>query len=169
MAETPLSFPNCRFYVEIEQTTVAVFTEVAGLQLELEVLEYQEGGENAFVHRLPGRMKVGNLTLKRGLIRSGEFFDWFLAVARGQVDRRNVSVYLYDAKGEVVATWEFVKAYPVKWIGPQLTADGKVAAIETLELAHQGLNAGNANAKGVSAGNGNASASVNASAVVPTR
>lgn len=167
MPDSPISFPNCRFYVEIDHKTVAVFTEVAGLQLELEVLEYQEGGENAFVHRLPGRMKVGNLTLKRGLIRSSEFYDWFLALARGEIDRRNVSVYLYDPKGETVATWEFAKAYPVKWIGPQLTADGKVAAIETLELAHQGLNAGNANAKGVSAGS--AGASLNGSAVVSTR
>lgn len=135
-------YPDCRFYVEIDGKKEAVFTEVSGLQIEMEVMEYQEGGNNDFVHRLPGPTKVSNLTLKRGMTRSNDFFKWYTEVARGQIRRYNVSVVMYDVGGKELTRWDFVKAYPVKWIGPQLTAAGSAAAIETLELAHAGLRLG---------------------------
>jgi len=133
------AYPNCRFYVQIDESIQAVFTEVSGLQLEMEVMEYAEGGNNAFVHRLPGRTKVSNLTLKRGLTGSNEFFKWYLEVAQGKITRRHVSVIMYDVHGDELSRWEFIDAYPVKWIGPQLNAGGAAVAIETLELAHSGM------------------------------
>ncbi len=135
-------YPNCRFYVEIDGIMEAVFTDVSGLQVEMEVFEYAEGGNNNFVHRLPGRTKVSNITLKRGMTGSNDFFKWYAEVASGTIKRRNVSVILYDVRGTELTRWSFVKAYPVKWIGPQLSAAGHDAAIETLELAHEGLNLG---------------------------
>jgi phage tail-like protein len=131
--------PNCRFYVEISGLAQAVFTEMSGLQLETTITEYEEGGNNGFVHRLPGRTKVSNLTLKRGVTNSNEFFKWYLDILQGKISTRNVSVVMYDGQGNQVARWNFAKAYPVKWVGPQFAADGKNAAIETLELAHDGL------------------------------
>jgi phage tail-like protein len=133
------SFPSCRFYVEIDGMPEAVFTEVGGLQVEMDVLEYQEGGMNDFVYRLPGRTKVSNITLKRGMARGNGFFRWCMDVAGGQIDRRNVSVVMYDVAGKEVLRWDFAGAYPVKWVGPQFQAAGNVPAIETLELAHNGL------------------------------
>jgi phage tail-like protein len=132
-------FANCRFYVDIGGATQAVFTEMSGLQVETTVLEYEEGGSNGFVHRLPGRSKVSNLTLKRGVTNSNELFKWYVEILNGKISRRNVSVKMYDSEGGLLAQWSFANAYPVKWIGPQLSAEGKVAAIETLELAHDGL------------------------------
>jgi phage tail-like protein len=131
--------PSCRFYVEMGTDTQAVFTEVSGLQVEMDVMSYEEGGMNGFVHRLPGRTKMGNLTLKRGMTCSNDFFTWYIQVAGGQIKRRNLSVVLYDVTGKKVLRWNFANAYPVKWTGPQFTADGSAAAIETLELAHDGL------------------------------
>jgi phage tail-like protein len=131
--------PNCRFYVQIDGFAQAVFTEMSGLQVETAVTEYEEGGNNGFVHRLPGRTRVSNLTLKRGVTNSNDFFKWYLDILQGKITTRNVSVVMYDVEGEQLAKWNFAKAYPVKWIGPQFAADGKNAAIETLELAHDGL------------------------------
>lgn len=134
--------PNCRFYVEINGIPKAVFTEVSGLQVETEVMEYAEGGNNGFVHRLPGRTKVGNVTLKRGMTASNDFLKWYLEIAHGRITRRNLSVVMYDVEGTELLRWNFVQAYPVKWQGPQFTAEGKAMAVETLELAHGGLEAG---------------------------
>jgi phage tail-like protein len=132
-------FANCRFYVRIGNETQAVFTEVGGLQVETTVQDYEEGGNNAFVHRLPGRTKVGNLTLKRGITQGNEFFKWYSDVASGRIDRKNVSLVVFSPKGDVIAQWDFEGAFPIKWVGPQLVADGTALAVETLELAHAGL------------------------------
>jgi phage tail-like protein len=142
MPENPESYGNCRFYVEINDTFQAVFTEVGGLQVELDVFEYEEGGQNDVPHRLPGRAKMSNLTLKRGMTRSNEFCRWCLDVAAGKLTRYNVSVVMIDTQKKTVATWKFENAYPVKWVGPQFVADGAAAAVETLELAHTGMKLG---------------------------
>ena len=136
----PIDFyGNFRFYVEIDGLAQAVFTEMSGLQVETDVMEYEEGGSNGFVHRLPGRTKVGTLTLKRGVTRSNEFFKWCNEIMHGTVSARNISVVMYDGAGEEMTRWSFANAYPIKWTGPQFDADGKAAAVEAIELAHDGL------------------------------
>ena len=85
-------------------------------------------------------MKVGNITLKRGLTRSNDFLLWCMnAALKKPMDRRNVSVVMYDVAGKAVIRWNFIKAFPVKWVGPQFTADSSTMAIESVELAHEGL------------------------------
>src|ERR1043165_3545360 len=84
--------PACRFYVEIDSMTQAVFSEVSGLGIEMVVEEVEEGGNNGFVHRLPGRCKVSNLTLKRGITNSNDFLKWITEVARGEIKKKNVTV-----------------------------------------------------------------------------
>ncbi|RAQ97519.1 phage tail protein [Thermogemmatispora tikiterensis] len=136
------AYPGCRFYVLFEGQAQGVFTEVSGLQVEMDVLEYQEGGNNGFVYRLPGFTKVSNLTLKRGLTTSNEFYRWLADVASGRLKRRHISVVMYDVAGKELMRWNFLNAYPVKWVGPQLRAPDNTAAIETLELAHEGVTLG---------------------------
>lgn len=133
------AYPICRFYVMFDDKAQGVFTEVSGLQVEMDVMEYQEGGNNGFVHRLPGYTKISNLTLKRGMTSSNEFYKWFMEVASGKIKRRHVSVMMYDVEGKKLMQWDFTNAYPVKWIGPQFRATDTAAAIETLELAHEGV------------------------------
>jgi phage tail-like protein len=82
---------------------------------------------------------VGNLTLKRGVARTGQFLKWQMEVAKGQITRRNISVVMYDSAGLELMRWNFANAYPVKWVGPGLNAEQATAAVETLELAHGGL------------------------------
>jgi phage tail-like protein len=136
-------YSNCRFYVIVESLTKAVFTELSGLQMETEVFEYQEGGNNSYVHRLPGRTKVGNITLKRGMTSGNELFTWYLENQQGKrITRRSVSVVMYDTIGNELMRWNFINAFPVKWVGPQFTAGGNQAAVETLEIAHDGIHIG---------------------------
>jgi phage tail-like protein len=131
--------PSFRFYLEVANVLEAVFTEVSGLQTEMETVGIEEGGINGFTRRVPGRVKVSNLTLKRGMTRSNDFIKWFMSTRPGSVDRRNISLVLYDVKGEKIASWHFQNAYPVKWVGPQFTSDGNAVAVETVELAHEGM------------------------------
>ncbi len=133
------AYANCRFYIKLDNVPQAVFTEVSGLQLEVAVEDYEEGGNNGFVHRLPGHARSGSVTLKRGMTRSNELVRWCAEVTQGQVKRRNLSVVMYDAAGSELCRWDLLNAYPFKWIGPQLAADGTTIAIETLEFAHEGL------------------------------
>lgn len=139
MAEKTDAYAAARFYVQIEGVHHAVFTEISGLQVETEVLEFREGGNNGFIHRLPGPIRVGNVTLKHGLVGDAELFAWYMRVARGLFEPRNLSVIIYNSEGHETARWSFAKAYPVRWVGPMLTGDGDTYAVETLELAHAGL------------------------------
>lgn len=134
--------PARRFYVEVAGVPMAVFTEVSGLQVEMQVFEYQEGGNNGFIHRLPGPVKVGNITLKRGITASNDFFKWCMEVATQKVNRQHVSVLMHDTRGTEVIRWNFQNAYPVKWVGPAFSSTSTSTAIETLELAHDGLELG---------------------------
>ena len=135
----PDAFPNCRFYLEIGNDPKAVFTEVSGLQVEMETFDYQEGGMNGAVHRLPGRVTTSNLTLKRGMTRGNELLKWVMDAAAGKIVRQNVTLVMFDVSGTKLATWNFENAYPVKWVGPQLEAAGNAVAVETLELAHDAM------------------------------
>lgn len=133
------AYANCRFYVEIDGQSRAVFTEMSGLQVETDVTEYQEGGNNAFVHRLPGRTKVSTISLRRGITAGNEFFKWYLEILQGKINPKHMSVVVYDPQGKELMRWNFANVYPIKWTGPQLSAEGQAAAIESLELAHDGL------------------------------
>jgi len=133
-----VTYGSCRFYLEIGNETTAVFTELSGLSLESEVFEYHEGGRNDHPHRLPGRSKIGNIVLKRGLTKNNDFFKWCLDMTRGTIRKKNITVKLFDSDGTLVAKWEFKDAFPIKWSGPQFQADTSSIAIESLELAHDG-------------------------------
>ncbi len=131
-----------RFWVEIDGITEAVFSECSGLQAEAEVLSWEEGGNNTYVHMLPGRTKFSNLTLKRG-IGTASLWNWFSAVSQGRGTRRNLSIvlqgYLKSGGTATLVRWNITGALPVKWIGPSLKTDSSEAALETLELIHQGF------------------------------
>ena len=132
-------FLGFRFRVEVDRVIQAGFSECSGLQAETEVEEVREGGLNDYVHKLPKGTKHVNLTLKRGLTDSDVLWNWYQDVVRGTGKRKLVDVFLLDHTGAERWRWSFREAYPVKWTGPDLKADGSAVAIETLELAHHGF------------------------------
>ena len=131
-------FRTFSFRVELAGLAVAAFTEVSGLESEAEVIEYREGGDGR-VRKLAGLRKYTNIVLKRGLTQDAELWNWHRDVLEGNVNRRNGSVILLDAYGQEAVRWNFWNAWPCKWQGPHLNARSNDVAIETLELAHEGL------------------------------
>ena len=135
-----LLFGQLNFEVKVPALNVQVgfFTQVQGLSAQLDVLEYQEGGRNDMVHKLPGRIKQGNITLKRGLTTEGALLTWFQATV---VDAQptDLSITLYDTEGNPKRSWNFAQAYPVKWTASDFNAGGTEVMTESLEIAHQGM------------------------------
>lgn len=133
-------FAGCNFVVEIEGLLVGGFSEVSGLSVETEVETYREGGLNEFQHKLPGATKYpSNLMLKHGLTTLDTLWQWHQNVVSGIVERKNGTIYLLDNARQPVVGWNFIRACPVKWTGPDLRADSSTVAFETIELVHEGL------------------------------
>lgn len=131
-----------RFLVEIDGIVTAHASEVTGLQIETETESYEEGGVNDFVHQLPKRTKYQHITLKRGITDRDELWKWYQEVISGDFKRKNGAIVLMDVTGEGKWRWNFEKAYPVKWTGPDLKADSSSIAFEAVELAHNGIKKG---------------------------
>jgi len=132
-------YRSFNFLVEIDSITVAAFSEVSGLTAETEVIEYRTGAMLGGVRKLAGLTKYTNITLKRGMTQNLELWDWYKNVVDGKTDRRSASIVLLDEAHQEVLRWNVVNAWPRKWDGPALNARHNEIAIETLELAHEGL------------------------------
>lgn len=131
--------PSFRFTVTFDDLPPGGFSDCSGLQSETEVLEYAEGGLNGHTWKLPGRSKQANVTMKRGIVNK-VLWDWYLAVTDGDFKARNCTIVVHDPSGASgVLEFQLADAYPVKWIGPELAASQNNLAVESIELAHQGL------------------------------
>jgi phage tail-like protein len=131
-----------KFLVEIHGIVIAGFSEVSGLQAEVEVETIEEGGVNEYVHKFPKKVKYSNIVLKRGLTDSSALWDWNREVTNGKINRKSGAIILLDLEGKQKWRWNFKNAYPVKWSGPEFKADSNAVAIEVLELVHEGLETG---------------------------
>lgn len=137
-------YTSYRFWVELKGITEGAFNECSGLDSEIEVEEWKEGGLNNYVHRLPGRVKLApNIVLKRGLATS-ELWQWYYdvlqgQVTRGKIKRQNFSIILNGIDGAPPIRWNVMGALPVKWTGPSFKTDANEVAVETIELIHQGF------------------------------
>ena len=132
-------YGNFNFLVEIDGITRAAFHEVSGFDSTIDVVEHREGGENTTVRKLPGMTKHSNIVLKWGLADDADLYNWYRDAVNGKVQRRNGSIVLLDRQGQERMRWNFVNAWPSKWDGPDFNAEGNDIAIETLELAHEGV------------------------------
>jgi phage tail-like protein len=134
-------FAQFNFIISIEGTTDAVagFTEVAGMNTESDVVEYREGADTATMRKLPGLKKFGNITLKRGYTVNREIWEWRKTTLDGRTERRNGSIVLRNEEGRDVLRWNFTNGWISKYEGPALNAKTNEAAIESIEIAHEGL------------------------------
>lgn len=132
--------PVFHFRVEWGGTRIG-FTEVTGLTQENQAIEYRDGSflEYSSV-KMPGLRKFANIVLKRGVMRGdNEFVAWLNTVRLNKVERRDVTISLLNEEHAPVMVWKIHRAFPVKVEGPQLKASGNEVAIESIELAHEGL------------------------------
>ena len=137
--DIPDPFGNYNFLVEIDGISRGAFHECSGFDSTIDVIEHREGGDNTTLRKLPGMTKYSNLVLKWGITDDTELYEWHREAVNGTVSRRNGSIVLLGRAGEEVARWNFVRAWPTKYDGPDLNAEGNDIAIETLELAHEGV------------------------------
>ena len=127
------------FLVEIDGIQAAGFTECTGLSTETDVIEYREGNERGGVRKIPGLAKFTSIVLKRGLTRSRDLWNWRKVIIDGGVDRRSGVIVVLGDNHTPVARFQFREGWPSKWEGPRFNARSSEVAIETLEIAHEGL------------------------------
>jgi phage tail-like protein len=138
-------FPTFKFHVAVGDITEAAFAECSGLEMSTEVFEYIEGGLNEYIHKMPVRTKVSNVTLKRGFTTSNELYDWYRemedALRQGKgFNFRQVTITLRSTVNQqALMRWTLDRAFPVKWSSPAFKTDEAAVAVETLEFAHHGI------------------------------
>jgi phage tail-like protein len=137
----PPPFTDHYFKISIPGLAIGMFRECSGLEMDFDVFEWAEGGNNEFVHHLPGRMRYPYLSLSRGLTDQGALQEWFWKT-RQQAELKEVCIELTTPDGKTTRAWTFADAFPVRWTGPRIAADASGMAVETLEVAHSGLRMG---------------------------
>jgi phage tail-like protein len=135
MTDVPITTE--RFIISIPDIdTIGHFSYCSGLELSFEMYEYAEGGNNDYVHKLPGRLHFPNLLLSRGLTNSVALLQWF-----GQTKTKAVTkqVTLTVKSGSEQRVFTFADAFPVRWTGPSFDSNAAAMGTESLEIAHSGL------------------------------
>ena len=128
-----------RFKVEIDGLEAGGFSEVTGFDASIDVMEYREGDMVQTPMKMPGLKKYGNITLRKGLADTTVLYDWITAGIEGAVERKTLTITLLDQTESPVASWQIINAWPVKYTGPDFNATSSEVAIETLEVAHEGM------------------------------
>lgn len=135
------------FELRIDGMDIGSFTSCEGLAAEYDVTTHAEGGQNAYEHRLPGRLRCSTLKLSRPIDPKstpggGGLAGWFtdLADLGGRTQAcKTASITAYEPGGQQIARWNLIDAYPFRWTGPSFAVDGTATVTETLELAHHGF------------------------------
>ncbi|MCP4136614.1 MAG: phage tail protein [bacterium] len=141
MPETADSFVPTFFKIELENIECGKFKRCEGLEVESYLYEIEEGGLNTHTHKFVGRTRFPNIVLENGVTESNDLFQWYMDNINPdkEVERKDGSIVLCAPSGEELKRWNFFRALPCKWIGPQLSSELNDPAIERIEIAHERL------------------------------
>ena len=128
-----------RYRVEIDGLDAGGFSEVTGFDASIDVMEYREGDMVQTPYKIPGLKKDGNITRKKGLTDSLVMYEWLITGVDGPVDRKTITITSLDESEQPVASWQVINAWPVKYTAPDFNATSSEVAIETVEIAHEGM------------------------------
>ncbi len=146
-AQSTSTWPIPKFHFQVKwDSEVMSFQEVSGLDIESQPIEYRSGDSPKFsTIKMPGMQKTGNVTMKKGVFKSdNKFWDWFNQIKMNTIARKPVTISLLDETGAPTMVWTLENAWPSKITGTDLKSDGNEAAIETIEIVHEGLTIDNA-------------------------
>jgi len=116
------------------------FTQCSGVGVRVDPISYREGGNAQIVHRLHGHVEYSPVTLRYGLTKSRELWEWMMTAVNGAVQRRTVHILMLNPQGaEEQLRWTLVDAWPTSWQGAPLDAMSNLVAIESLELVYEKL------------------------------
>lgn len=143
-------WPLPKFYFKVTFSSFpneVHFQEVSGLDPESQIIEYRHGDNKAFAPiKMPGINKVGNVTLKKGVFqKEDDFWEWYNNIKMNTIKRQDVVIQLLDETGNPTMTWTLTNAWPTKITSTDLKSDGKEVAVESIELAYEGLTIKNNN------------------------
>ncbi|MFT4865645.1 MAG: phage tail-like protein [Ilumatobacter sp.] len=139
---------SATFLFEVDGVEIGRFMEISGLEVSVETEDVQEGGQNSFVHKLPGRMTWPNITLKRGITQQDTLLDWLnkssgetFSSGGNKLERSTAAITLTASDGTRLRAWDFDGVFPVKWTGPSFAVSSTDMAVEQLEVTHHGFRA----------------------------
>ncbi len=137
---TEWPIPKFHFEIIIDGSK-AYFTEVSGLDMESQPIEYRKGNSPQFsTIKMPGMHKYNNITLKRGIFKNdNKLWDWFNNIKMNIVNKKTIIITLLDETKKPVMTWTLSNAWPTKIQATDMKADGNEVAVESIEIAHEGL------------------------------
>lgn len=136
------TYPLVKFHFSVDWAGTNIgFTEVSGLDVETELIEYRQGASPEYSKiKMPGMQKFSNITLKRGSFKGdNEYFAWWNTVKLNTIERRDITISLLNEEHEPVIVWKVKNAFPVKVQSTDLKGDANEVAIESMEIAHEGL------------------------------
>ncbi len=139
-------WPMPKFHFEVKwDSEMMSFQEVSGLDVEAQPIEYRHGDSSDFsTVKMPGIKKTGNVTMKKGVFKSdNKFWDWYSQIKMNTIKRVPVTISLLDEGGAPTMVWVLANAWPTKITGTDLKSDGNEVAIETIEIAHEGITISN--------------------------
>ena len=135
-----LPYRNFRVRLEIDGLDAGSFSDVSGFDATIDVVEYRAGDDPAITPtKLPGLIKYGNITLKWGSSETMVLYDWLIDITEGTIEKKTVTLTALDDEGSPAASWRCINAWPVKYTAPDFNGTSSEVAIETIELAHEGL------------------------------
>jgi phage tail-like protein len=137
----PGVYPLPAFHFEVSWGgTSTAFTEVSGLTVEHQVIEYRHGLSKEHTSKMPGLPKFGSITLKRGIFKGdNEISDWMVKKNLNTTERRDLIITLLDENGVPARAWTAERAFVTKLEGAALKASDNGVAIESVEIAHEGI------------------------------
>ncbi|HNW49656.1 MAG TPA: phage tail protein [Prolixibacteraceae bacterium] len=141
-AQSTSVWPLPKFHFQVEWDSEKVsFQEVSGLDIEAQPIEYRHGDSPQFsTIKMPGIQKSGNVTMKKGVFKSdNKFFAWFAEIQMNTIKRKTVTIKLLDEKHNPTMTWTLTNAWPTKITSTDLKSDGNEVAVESIEIAHEGI------------------------------
>lgn len=137
MASTP--YGKYRYKVEIDGLEAGGFSEASGFDASIDVIEYREGDMIQTPMKLPGLKKYGNITLKQGVADSMVMYEWMIAGVEGEVERKTITITILDETETATSSWQVINAWPAKYTAPDFNALASEVAIESIEIAHEGM------------------------------
>ncbi|MEP3891339.1 MAG: phage tail protein [Hellea sp.] len=140
--QSKATWPLPKFYFSVKWDDKEVaFQEVSGLDIEVQELEYRAGNNKVFsTSKMPGMKKYSNITLKKGVFKGDNtMFDWLTEIKMNVIKRKAMTISLLDESQKPTMVWRVSNAFPVKISGTDLKAEGNEVAVESIEIAHEGL------------------------------
>ena len=132
-----------KFSLDVQGITADFFSTASGFSNTSEIVTHQavDSAGNSVLHKIPGDLTWSEITLERGITGDMSLWDWRQEVVNGDMDsaRRDGSIVMYDSTLTEIARWNFVRGWPSAWTGPDVGADNQAVAIESITIAHEGL------------------------------